>query len=96
MTTECITCVDAIESSQNHESSLWSRTIGKISQFLSHRKELREKRDACNAMLLLEDAMLRDIGVTRANVEWASKLPLEMNAAEELRRLSLKEGVLYR
>ena len=96
MTTECITNLNAIESTHNQKSSLWRRTIGKVSQFLSHRRELREKRDAFKAMLLLEDAMLNDIGVTRANVEWASKLPLKVNAAEELRRLSLKEGVLYR
>jgi uncharacterized protein YjiS (DUF1127 family) len=32
----------------------------------------------------LDDYLLRDIGVTREDVRWASNLPLSMNAAAEL------------
>jgi len=32
----------------------------------------------------LDDYLLRDIGVTRDDVRWASHLPLTMNAAAEL------------
>lgn len=38
----------------------------------------------------LDDHMLDDIGVTRAEVETAARLPLSENAALELRRISLE------
>lgn len=41
-----------------------------------------------NRLLDLDDRMLDDIGVTRAEVEYASRLPLGVNAAMELRRLA--------
>lgn len=41
-----------------------------------------------NRLLDLDDRLLDDIGVTRAEVEYASRLPLGVNAAMELRRLA--------
>lgn len=38
----------------------------------------------------LDDHMLKDIGVTRGEVEIASQLPLSVDAATELRRMSLE------
>ena len=38
----------------------------------------------------LDDALLDDIGVTRGEVEIASNLPLSVDAATELRRMSLE------
>jgi len=35
-------------------------------------------------MLTLDDDILLDIGVTRGDVIWASKLPKNKNAAQEL------------
>ncbi len=43
-----------------------------------------------NRLLDLEDAILDDIGVTRGDVQIASRLPLQRNAALELRRISLE------
>ena len=43
-----------------------------------------------NRLLDLDDHMLNDIGVTRTDVLIASQLPLEKNAALELRRMSLE------
>ena len=37
-----------------------------------------------------DDYMLRDIGVTRLDVRWASELPLSSNAALELEKRSLR------
>lgn len=51
-----------------------------------HQKRL--DRAAFKNMLTLDDSLLRDIGVTRADVEWASQLPMDQNAACELRKLS--------
>ncbi|MAS05315.1 MAG: hypothetical protein CL534_11610 [Ahrensia sp.] len=46
------------------------------------------RRRAFNRMLALDDRMLEDIGVLRAEVEFASRLPLAVNAAIELRRIA--------
>ena len=39
-------------------------------------------------MLTLDDHLLTDMGVTRAEVQAAARLPLWVDAAEELRRMS--------
>jgi uncharacterized protein YjiS (DUF1127 family) len=49
----------------------------------------RAKR-AVTKMSLLDDHMLRDIGLTRADVEWAANQPLMKNAALALEELSNK------
>ncbi|WP_075996766.1 DUF1127 domain-containing protein [Salaquimonas pukyongi] len=49
----------------------------------AHRQH-RLNRAAVERMLGLEDHMLHDIGLTRADVEWANRLPLSVNAATEL------------
>ncbi|MEP0521728.1 MAG: DUF1127 domain-containing protein [Hyphomicrobiales bacterium] len=50
----------------------------------------RVKRAAFRRMLTLDDRMLKDVGVTRGDVYWASELPMNINAGEALRRESLK------
>ena len=46
------------------------------------------RRHRFNRMLDLDDRILDDIGVVRWEVEYASRLPLSMNAAIELRLLA--------
>jgi uncharacterized protein YjiS (DUF1127 family) len=47
-------------------------------------------RRAVTRLESFDDYMLRDIGVTRADVEWASGLPLSVNAALELEQRSIQ------
>lgn len=47
-----------------------------------------QNRRRFEAMLELEDSLLNDIGVTRDEVRWASRLPLSYSAGDELRRAS--------
>lgn len=47
------------------------------------------RRRKFKSLLDLDERMLDDIGVTRDEVEYASGLPLSVNAATELRRISL-------
>ena len=47
------------------------------------------RRRRFNRLRDLDDHMLEDIGVTRAEVEIATRLPFSHDAAEELRRLAL-------
>lgn len=50
----------------------------------------RRDRAAFRNLLGKDDTILRDIGVTRADVERAAGLPLSQNAALELRRIALR------
>jgi len=56
-------------------------------QAAEHRRQ-RLDRQAYRALLGKEDWVYKDMGVSRADVEWAARLPLHMNAARELERLS--------
>ncbi len=48
----------------------------------------RRQRAAFRKLLAADDRILKDIGVTRGDVHWASQLPLQVNAGEELRLYS--------
>ena len=50
----------------------------------------RTDRQAFQHMIALDDNLLRDIGITRADVIWANKLPLSQNAAAELEKIALQ------
>ena len=50
----------------------------------------RRRRRGFNRLLDLDDQMLDDIGVTRAEVQMAANMPLSVDAATELRRMSLE------
>ena len=47
-------------------------------------------RRAFDTLTRLDDRELRDIGLTREDVEWASKLPLSWNAAQAMRERAKK------
>lgn len=51
------------------------------------RRRQRLDRQAFLNLLGREDWVYRDMGISKADVEWASRLPLHMNAARELDRL---------
>ena len=74
-------------------------TLQRMTHFLRQRidtfrrdRDLRRKwrisRLAFQNMLYLNDRILEDIGVTRNDVFWANRLPLRVNAALELRKIS--------
>ena len=63
-----------------HNSSFWQKLYTHY-----HNWQIRRK---IRAMSELDDRMLDDIGVTYDDVVWASKLPLNINAAFEMDRIS--------
>ncbi|QDL94646.1 hypothetical protein FDP22_22505 (plasmid) [Paroceanicella profunda] len=52
------------------------------------RRQQRLDRAAFRGLLYKDEWVLRDLGVTRHDVEQAAGLPLSCNAAEELQRLA--------
>lgn len=61
-------------------TTLWSAAEELYARF--------QNRRGVEAMLKLDDSILHDMGVTRADVRWASRLPLSYRAGEELSRAS--------
>ena len=64
----------------------WSLTslTTRLKDYLNTLQRRRESRDAFRHLLSLDESLLRDVGVTRADVEWAAQLPLSVNAARAL------------
>jgi uncharacterized protein YjiS (DUF1127 family) len=82
-----------------HESELSCKAMGppqgwfrglfaKLRDHWKRRKSLIEDRRAFETMLALDEVILRDIGVSRDEVEWASRLPMEFHAARELKKVA--------
>lgn len=63
-------------------------------QLIERIAQIRRRR-GFNRLQDLDDHMLKDIGVTRGEVEIASTLPLSADAATELRRMSLERRRRY-
>ncbi len=55
-----------------------------------------QARRAVTRLQAYDDYMLRDIGVTRHDVYWASGLPLSVNAALALEERSMQRRVVSR
>ncbi len=64
--------------------------IQNLSNALVDRIRAIRRRQRFNRLQALDDHMLDDIGVTRGEVEIVSALPLSVDAATELRRISLE------
>ncbi len=62
--------------------------------YLKTRHRQRIDRQAFSNMLSLDTAILQDIGVTREDVIWASKLPLSQNAALELDKVARANRIM--
>lgn len=67
------------------------RVVNKLRQIfcklLIRRRRYRQAqidRLAFRQLLLLDDDLLDDIGVTRSDVEWANELPIHQSAAQAL------------
>ncbi len=68
--------------SGDHIGTLSSRLIERI-------REIRTRR-RLKRLLDLDDHMLKDVGVTRGEIDVATSLPLSTDAATALRRMSLE------
>lgn len=62
--------------------------FGAVRAVVSQYEEFRDRRDSFKALLLLDERMLEDIGMTRGDIRWAARLPLSVNASLELRRVA--------
>ncbi|HMQ58114.1 MAG TPA: DUF1127 domain-containing protein [Rhizobiaceae bacterium] len=57
-----------------------------IRAWRARRREQREARDAFANLISLDDAILDDIGISRADVIWGLRQPLDIDVARVLKR----------
>ncbi len=79
--------VSATTLTSRFNNFVW-RYIAELKKYRVLRHSQQISRQAFDRMLALDDRTLADIGVTRDDVLWASKLPLSANAAQELQKIS--------
>lgn len=77
-------CCEAITTSSPRRESLVTQLVQRVQMSIQQRRARRIDRDAFSHLTRLDDSMLRDIGVTRADVQWAMNLPLSQNASDAL------------
>ncbi len=65
--------------------NLLTQGFSKLISFAVTQLQRRYQRAAFRKLLVADDRILKDIGVTRGDIHWASQLPLQVNAGEELR-----------
>ncbi len=61
--------------------------IAKWQNYLELRRQRRIDREAMQSLLSLDEASLKDIGISRDDVIWASKLAMHQNASLELEKI---------
>lgn len=66
------------------------RLVLRLIAAIGQRRRDRERRDAFKTLLRLDERTLKDIGLARGDVVWASRLPLHANAAAELQKIRNK------
>lgn len=70
------------------QQNLLSRLFTRLNNWLAEREVRRRDRKAIKFLMQSTEAELRDIGITRDAVNWASKLPSEQSATMELQMIS--------
>lgn len=74
------------------DSSVWVQPLrallGRTAKWWQWQQQRRSDRRAIRHLLTLDDAALRDIGVHRGDIAWASKLPRSADATVELELLA--------
>lgn len=87
MTVECYDQICANRSEQNATAGVGAFLSKLWTQFKTRRAEIRQRkidRDAFAHLVTLDESQLKDIGLRRDDVLWASQLPLSQNASQEL------------
>ena len=84
LTSNC--CVDNVPSSSI--TTVTQNLLKRVLQFLIERRRQRINRLPISDLLSLDDNMLKDLGLTRGDIQWAGKVPSSINAAAELEILA--------
>ena len=64
------------------------RLFSSMQDYIVTRYNQHIDRQAFNYLLSIDDSLLKDIGVTRGDINWASQLPLSEDAAKEIEKIA--------
>ena len=67
------------------------RGLSSIRNYVVRKHNQRIERQAFKSLLSLDDNLLKDIGVTRNDVVWASNLPLSESASDKLNEIARRD-----
>jgi uncharacterized protein YjiS (DUF1127 family) len=84
MTTQCLPTDFNQRLSAATDSPQDRSPIHRLFTWWISRRQQRDERVALKELSSLDDAMLKDIGISRNDVVWASQLPQSVNASIEL------------
>lgn len=62
--------------------------LSKLKRYISRRYNQHIDRQAFNHLLTLDDNILKDMGVTKQDIVWASKLPVSEDAAAKMETIA--------
>ena len=82
-------CEEQIADASISVNARFKRLVTAFKMHLRDRNQRRIDNKAFRYMLLLDETMLKDIGVTRGDIIWAYKLPLSQHASLELGKRAL-------
>lgn len=66
--------------------SFWRAVGAGLRNRLRRWREGRDRRDAFERLSQMDDRQLRDIGLSRSDLDWAGNLPVRFDATEALHR----------
>ncbi len=72
---------------QEKLSGFLSGILLKLKTAYAQRRQRKIDRDAFRSLMSLDEKSLKDIGVSRDDIIWASKLAMHENAAKELEKI---------
>jgi uncharacterized protein YjiS (DUF1127 family) len=67
---------------------LFVKAVGSVANHLRRFRDMNEIRE----LATFEDRSLRDLGLTRGDLYWASRLPVEEHATERLQRIARRQS----
>jgi len=67
------------------------KILSDIGSYLIRKHNQRVDRQAFNHLLALDESLLKDIGVTRNDVLWASNLPISEDASAKLNEIARRK-----
>ena len=77
-------------------TDLTANPLKRVFAFLAERRKRRLDRVALRSLLSMDDNTLKDIGISRGDVQWASNLPLSTSATTELEILARRQQNIHR
>jgi len=87
-------CVD--DKQLNKVATLATNPLKRIGAYLAKRHNRRVDRSAMRELLSMDDKTLKDIGISRGDVQWASNLPLSTSPTTELEIVARRNRSIHR